>query len=68
MAAAKSPPRYACALCGTRRIAEDLVYSSHTGRRFCWRAKHTVKCRRAYEKRKRAEKEAEALRGVEAAV
>lgn len=36
MTAAKIPPRlYTCAYCGKRARVESMVYSSHTGNRFC---------------------------------
>lgn len=31
----KAQPKYPCALCGRRDRAEAMVYSSHTGNRYC---------------------------------
>jgi hypothetical protein len=31
----RAPPTYACAYCGRRWPADQMIYSSHTGNRFC---------------------------------
>lgn len=48
-------PRYACNRCGKRGLAEKMVYSRHTGNRYCTDLDGCA--RRAANRRKRAAKE-----------
>lgn len=45
-------PRYACGRCGKRGTAETMVYSRHTGNRYCFKLDECA--RRTANKKRRA--------------
>ena len=53
-AARKTTPKYACALCGKRSPADEMVFSTHTRARYCGR--DFLGCRARYERKRRSKR------------